>query len=147
MSRRVIITILITIGLILITVFNRGFYATQESVGPSQNTDANSKNVMVLSTNPDNLDNATILPTQSLEITFNKPVENEGELKHRLEPQTDHHIEVSGDRKTVKVVPNKGWALGTTYTLFIQSDSKFREEGKLDHEIIYHFKTIDYKGI
>lgn len=143
------------IGALLILLFQRGIYgkttveptiqktSSINQTLPQQETD---KPVVIL-TVPSPLEEAIIVPTQVIEITFNLPLENVGEFKNRLEPKSDYTVKLSDDRKTAKIIPNPLLKLGTTFTLFIQTDSKFDGGKRLDHELIYHFKTLEYRGV
>lgn len=105
----------------------------------------------ILSTNPSPLENATILPTGTIEITFNKPVVV-SEFKHRFDPELEHEVEVvSGINnsygQTFKISFKKPLQLGSGYTLFILPNTHTENGLKLDTEAVYHFKTIEYKGV
>lgn len=104
----------------------------------------------VISTDPSPLDNIVISPIQVIKITFNTPIENIGEFKHRLEPiTTKYDAKLSDDRKTVIISPkeNSSYPVGTSFTLFIKSDTKLDGKKTLGKEFIYHFKTISYRGV
>lgn len=101
----------------------------------------------IISTKPDPLEDNIISATDTVEITFNRPLENVGEFKVRIEPKTDYKVELSGDRKTAKILTVKPYNLGTTYTLFIGTETKFDGVGRWGEEKVYHFKTIKYSGI
>lgn len=104
----------------------------------------------VVSTDPSPLDNIVISPVQVIKITFNTPIENIGEFKHRLEPiTTKYDAKLSDDRKTVIISPkeNSSYPVGTSFTLFIKSDTKLDGKKTLGKEFIYHFKTISYRGV
>lgn len=103
----------------------------------------------LLSTKPDPLDNIVISSVQIIQLNFSHPIENSGEFKHRLEPKgTKYKIKLSDDRKTVLISPEEhsSYPVGTEFTLFISPETKFDKGLRMDHEIILHFKTIDYKG-
>ncbi len=70
-----------------------------------------------------------------------------GAFKSRLDPKIDYKVELSSDRKTAKIKPVKGFLLGTTYTLFIGTETKFDGVGRWGEEKIFHFKTITYRGV
>lgn len=106
---------------------------------------ADSKDVTVVSTKPDPLDNTIISANDIIEIVFTSPLENIGELKYRIEPKVDVKMELSSDRKTVKITPNKPYDLGFTYTLFIKQESKFDGGKRLTKELIYHYKTVTFR--
>lgn len=101
----------------------------------------------IISTKPDPL-NETIIPaSQVIEITFNRPLENVGEFKVRIEPKADFKLELSNDRKTGKIIPQKPFDLGTSYTLTIGPDTKFDGVGAWGQSVDYHFRTVVYKGV
>ncbi len=101
----------------------------------------------IVSTKPDPLEDTVIASTETVEITFNMSLQNSAELKLRMEPEMDYKVELSGDRKTAKIIPAKPYQLGTTYTLFIGPESKFDGVGRWGEEKIYHFRTIAYRGV
>lgn len=101
----------------------------------------------IVSTRPDPLEEAIISANEIIEVTFNRSLENVGEFKVRLETKKDFKVELSPDRKTAKIIPFKPYELGTTYTLFIGPDTKFDGIGSWGQEKIYHFRTIQYRGI
>lgn len=101
----------------------------------------------IVSTKPDPLENNVVSADQVIEITFNKPLQNSGEFKLRIEPKIEFSINLSGDRKTAKISFPKPLELSTTYTIFIGPDTKFDGAGAWGMEKIYHFKTITYRGV
>lgn len=143
LSNKTILAIIL-IGIGVIYVFYHGIYqkstlnntkgVTQETAEPS-----------VATTNP--VDRATILPTQTIEITFNQPLENVGEFKNNIDPKVEYTVELSSDRKTAKITPKGSFALGTTYTLTIKPDTKFDGHKLFNKDYTLQFKTIDYRGI
>lgn len=144
-----IIAVVAIIGAVLILIFQQGLYSKNE---PSSGTEVKNEQVQnenpdIIATNPSPLDQSVILPTQSIELNFNYPLENIPEFKHKIEPKVDYKIELSTDRKTAKIIPTTSFGLGMTYTLFIAPETKFDGNKTLGKEIIYHFKTIEYKGI
>lgn len=149
--KQIIIGVVAVVGALLILIFGRGLYSStptsqiQTEVKSAKIED--SKEIKVVSTNPENLDGSVILPNQTIEITFNQPMENRGEFKNKIEPVAEYEIKLSDDRKTAKIILAKPFNLGTGYTLFIKPDTKFDGKRTLDKEIIYHFNTISYKGI
>jgi hypothetical protein len=153
-SKQILAAIVAVVGIILIAIFRFGFGAQQPILDNAQSQTevseqaSNPDEVAVVSTKPANLEGATILPNQPIEITFNSPLENEPELKRDWDPKdTDIKTELSSDKKTVKFTPNKPLVLGQPYTLFIKSDTKFEGKKTLDKDLIYHFKTISYTGV
>lgn len=101
----------------------------------------------IVATKPEPLEEAIITASEVVEITFNRPLENVGEFKVRIEPEIDYKVELSSDRKKAKIIPAKPYNLGTTYTLFIGTETKFDGVGRWGEEKIYHFKTIKYTGV
>ncbi len=102
---------------------------------------------VLVSTKPDPLDEAVILPTQTAELSFNIPIENIGEFKYEFTPKTSYKAKLSDDRKTVVLTPNPTWPVGTTFTINISPLTKFDGGKRLKEGFIIHFKTIDYKGV
>lgn len=101
----------------------------------------------IISTKPDPLENTIVSATEVIEITFNRPLENKGEFKLRVDPKTDFKIELSGDRKTAKIIPVQPYELGKTYTIFIGTETKFDGFGRWGEEKIFHVKTVAYRGV
>ena len=64
-----------------------------------------------------------------------------------MEPDIEIKAELSGDRKTAKIIPVKPYELGTTFTLRIGPETKFDGVGRWGEEKVYHFKTIKYTGV
>ncbi|MBI3485835.1 Ig-like domain-containing protein [Candidatus Daviesbacteria bacterium] len=147
--RQKIIGAIIAIGLILIAIFQNGLYhipqnSTAASSNLVQKTPDNS-HPQLLSTKPE--DGAIIKPDQIIELAFDQPIENKGEVKHTLTPKIDYNLDLTSDRKTIKLAPVKTFELGQSYTLTIKQDTKFDNGKRLDHDIIYHFNTIAYSGV
>lgn len=115
---------------------------TSGQTQPSQNDKP-----QIVSTKPESLEGTIISGTEVIEITFNRPLENTGEFKLRIEPKADVKVELSGDRKTAKIIPIQPYNLGSGYTLFIGTETKFDGVGRWGEEKIFHFRTITYKGV
>src|SRR4051812_32490517 len=119
MNKQTIIGIVIAIGAILIAVF---MFGLDGSATPRPDSAAQSDAIMVTSSNPAPLKEkkeVVVIPTQTIELTFNQPLENAPETKVVLEPPADIKVQVSDDKKTVKIIPNTPFKLGQGYTLFI----------------------------
>ncbi len=140
----IIIAIAAVIGLTVIKKPVSKTASTNQSSAPQNQQNESPK---IISTKPDPLEENIVSATDAVEITFNRPLENVGEFKVRLEPSIDYKVELSNDRKTAKIKPVKGFLLGTTYTLFIGPETKFDGVGRWGEEKIYHFKTITYRGV
>lgn len=142
--------IIILLGVILLIM---GKTLLPKIINKSQpKTDSNpsaveDKSARIVSTKPDPIDNNIIGATDTIEITFNKSLENEGEFKLKVEPKIDFKIILSSDRKTAKITHEKPFELGTTYTFFIGTDTKFDGVGAWGQEKIFHLKTIKYRGV
>lgn len=153
MNRQNIILIILLAGVLFFvysfyqTSIQKNNLAKSSASIPVQENDS----PKIASTKPDPLEEAIIGANETIEITFNKSLENEGELKLKFEPKLeykiDYKIELSQDRKTAKIIPLKPYELGSTYTLFIGPDTKFDGVGAWGQEKIYHFKTIRYRGV
>lgn len=146
-----LITGIVVIGLILIAVFQKGSDNKKSEVG-NQSSDKKQETQVsdeprLVSTNPSPLNNATILPTQTVEFTFNQPLENRGELKFEIKPTAQVDIQLSNDKKTAKIIPTKPYLLGQTYTINIKTDTKFDNKKRLPDGLNFTFKTIDYRGV
>lgn len=143
-SSQALLIIFITIIIVIV-----GLILKQNSDKSVQNPPK--EELKILSTNPSPLEDATILPTGFIEITLNKPVVT-SEFKHRFDPELEHEVEVinginSSYGKTFKLHFKKPLQLGSGYTLFILPNTHTEDGLKLDKEIIYHFKTIGYRGV
>ncbi len=101
----------------------------------------------VLSVKPGSAQSDILLQNQPIEITFNRPLENSGEFKHEITPKFKYRLETSSDRKIIKITPEESYQVGTEYTLFIKPETKFDGAQNLGEEKIYHFKTIQYRGV
>lgn len=148
----------IIIALIIIFIILGGFFISKKfEPVKDTNTPSNtqtSSNVsekdkpQIVATKPEPLEEAIISATEVIEITFNRPLENIGEFKVRLEPEdVKYKLELSSDRKTGKIIPEKPYELGASFTLFIGPETKFDGVGRWGEEKIFHFKTIRYRGI
>ena len=101
----------------------------------------------IISTKPDPLEEATVPAVDSIEITFNKPLQNPSEFKVRIEPKIDFKIELSSDKETGKIILEKPLDLGMSYALYIGRDTKFDGVGEWGMDKEFHFRTVSYKGI
>lgn len=101
----------------------------------------------IVATKPSPLEDNIVSASEIIEITFNKPLQNSGEFKLRIEPKIEVKIELSSDRKTAKIIPLTPFVLGQTYTIFIGPDTKFDGIQNWGQEKIYHFKTVKYTGV
>ncbi len=146
--KKVVIVFIIIFAIISITriiSINRSVFLKPEqlpTVAPEQ--------LKIISTNPHPLDEATILPTQNIEFTFNKPLFR-SQFKHKFDPDIEHEVEVIDGRdkefgQTFKIVFKKPLELGLGYALFVFTNTKTEGGLFLDKEYVFHFQTIKYKG-
>src|SRR3989344_7682713 len=98
----------------------------------------------IVSTKPDPLEDAVILPNQSLEFNFNESFDT-SYMKFRLDPPEIDLVITTPDKTTVSqtIIVNfkKPLKLGNGYTLFVSWDPA-NSEKKMDQEYVYHFQTI-----
>lgn len=146
-KKAIIPTVIILILVLGVFLWKSRTATPPSSSSPPPTTASATDKPQIVSTKPSPLDETIVAATEVVEITFNRPLENVGEFKVRIEPQTDYKIELSGDRKTARIIPVKPYQLGTTYTLFIGTETKFDGVGRWGEEKIYHFKTITYRGV
>lgn len=116
--------------------------STPKSISVSENDPP-----QIVSTKPNPLEDNIVSASDIIEITFNRPLQNSGEFKLKIEPKIEVKIELSGDRKTAKIIPLTPYELGMTYTIFIGSDTKFDGIQNWGQDKTYHFKTVKYTGV
>ncbi len=157
-----IIGAVIAVGLILIAIFQMGlggssvprpFSESQESRVKSQGSSVPnivSGDVEIVSITPAELKekkDIIIVPTQVIEMTFNKRLENGPETKIITDPPTEIRVELSDDHFKARIIPVKPYKLGQGFTLFLKKETKF-EGGKVwGRDEDFHFTVIDYKGV
>lgn len=142
-----IIAVVVTIGAILIAIFQFGLGG---AVTPRPADLSTSDSITVVSTNPSQMKEkktVVVLPTQTIEISFNQPLENLPETKIVIEPKADYKVELSDDRKTLKIIPVTPYALGQGYSLFVKGETKFDGKKTLGSDVDFHFATISYNGV
>ncbi len=151
--KKVLIAIAAALGLLLILLARIGLSASSNvpkiSSSQSQVTTQPGQNdrVEVLSTSPTPLNGSTVFPTQTIQITFSQPAQNIPELKVRIEPSVELNLQLSLDRKTLKISPKTTFGLQQGYNLIIPADAKFDGSKTLGKDMQFHFKTIDYSGV
>lgn len=142
---------IIIMGIAIFLLFQNRLFPNQAETKstPTATTQATQQNnpPTIVSTKPDPLEDNIVSGSDVVEITFNRPLENVGEFKSRIEPKIDYKVELSGDRKTAKIIPAKPYPLGTTFTLFIGTETKFDGVGRWGQEKVFHFRTIKYTGV
>lgn len=146
-KNKLVLGILI-LGIILIAVFKEGFCKNSVNTNQISNTQTQNQSPKIIATEPSPLDETTLLPTQTISVTFNLPLENLPELRYSIEPAIDLSVELSDDKKTIKFTPKENFALGQGYSLHIKSETKFEGKRTLGpEEKVFHFTTISYKGV
>ena len=145
-----IIWIIVGLGALLVAIFSQGLYpqmfGENKAIAPTIVEQMVSEKPMVVGTVPVELEQSTILPTQTIEIQFSHPLVNVPETRWEIQPSADVKAELSADRKILKLIPSTPYNLGQTYTLFLRGETKIGEKQTLEKEYIYHFKTIQFKG-
>ncbi len=145
--RKTIIGVVILIGMALITIFYKGF---GDPNSPTVNNSSSNDSIDLIATSPANFlekKDIFIVPDQVLEFTFDTPLENVPETKIILDPSHTVKMELSGDKKTLKIIPEVPYKLDQGYTLVIKSETKFEGKKTLDKEYNFHFNTPSYSGI
>lgn len=143
--KKKIIAAIVVIGITLMIIVAKGFGGDPTPVPDT--AQVQTEHPVVVSTNPSPLDEATVLPTQTIEVTYNQPIENRGEVKYEISPETQVKVELSDDRKTIRFIPEKPFELGQGYTLIIKNGTKFDNNKRQDGDKVFHFSTIAYKGV
>lgn len=131
----------------IVVIFNLKNKQTPKDMPAPQAEASETQAPKIVGTKPDPLEEGIVAAGDTLEITFNRPLENAGEFKSRIDPEIKYKVELSGDRRTAKIVPDKPFDLGTTYTLFIGTETKFDGVGRWGEEKVFHFRTISYRGV
>lgn len=150
-KQRVFFLTLAVVATLLVVVFKDEQAGLDKPNNPAEKpTSASipSDKPQLVSTKPDPLDEAYISAVSPIEMTFNIPIENWGEFKHNLSPETAKYKgKLSDDRKTVIITPEGSYPVGTTFTLKVSPETKFDGGKRMESDIIIHFKTIDYRGV
>ncbi|MCL4365899.1 Ig-like domain-containing protein [Patescibacteria group bacterium] len=148
MTKKIVIVLVIILIFTGLFIWLKRAGVTKPDNSPTKSTQASQDDKpQIVSTKPDPLNENIVSAAEQIEITFNRALENVGEFKSRIEPKVEYKVELSGDRKTAKIIPTKPYNLGTTYTLFIGPETKFDGVGRWGEEKVYHFKTIKYTGV
>ncbi len=142
--------------ILIILILAGGFFAYSYLIKASQKSkpapQVQFDGLTLLKTDPDPLDEATILPTQSIIITFNKIIPK-SEFKFKFDPEIkDIEVEAQGGKiptegSIMKINFKKPLQLGGGYSLSITNSTRTNDGQKLDREYNYHFKTIGYNGV
>lgn len=151
-SKQKIIAFVVVLGIILLFFLilgnNKSTFPISSDNKTSLPTQINENDPpAIVSTKPDPLNDGLVTGADAIEITFNRSIENIGEFKNRIEPKIEYKVELINERKTAKITPQKPWPLGTTFTLFINPDTKFDGVGDWGQDKTFHFRTIKYTGV
>lgn len=153
MTKKIALVFIIIIIIITVILIAKGnifmpWQKTSSQPTPTSQPSVSEKDPpQIVSTKPTPLDDAVISGTNTIEVTFNRPLENEGEFKVKIEPKVEFKVSVSNERKTGVITFQKPLELGMSYTLFIGPETKFTGMGRWGEEKIFHFRTIPYKGV
>lgn len=145
--KKIALFILIIIGIALFLFWKHG-----QKITPVVTATPKPDNsiLRLISTKPDPLEGATILPNGSIGISFNHSI-TPAEFKHHFDPPiADTVIEDNHPDQgiyTMKITFKKPLELGSGYALYIQADTDSRDGLKLGQDYIYHFSTINYNGV
>lgn len=150
-----IIGAVVVIGLLLIAIFQMGLGGSFTRVDTASEDvsvvpNISSGDLEIVSMSPAELKqkkDIVIVPTQVIEITFNKKLENAPETKIITDPPSDIKVELSDDRMTAKIIPVKPYKLGQGFTLFLKKETKFEGGKTWGRDEDFHFTIIDYKGV
>lgn len=151
MSKLRLLAVIIILGLLAI-ILNKIILAPASQPATSKANDAEravdqNDPPQIVSTKPDPLNDGFVSGADPIEITFNRSIENIGEFKNRIEPKIEYKVELINDRKTAKITPTKPWPLGSTFTLYINPDTKFDGVGNWGQDKTFQFRTIRYTGV
>ena len=147
-DKKTVIGIVGVIGALLILIFAHGLSTSAPKAQEIKSTSQQSNKVDLVSTNPANLDNSTISPNQTIQLTFNSPIDEQYQkFQISLDPNIDYQTQLTDDKKTLTITPDKGFGFGQGYTLTIKSGNKFLNGQTLDHDITIHFTTTQYSGV
>jgi hypothetical protein len=135
--------------LIVLAILGIGVFVWNQKQVVSKKDVAQTETIKIVSTSPEPLEEATILPNQTITVTFNKPIDV-NRLKIHLEPAAALEIAMPSKdslNNTLTINFKESLQLGSGYTLFINADPANKEKLPLEKDYIFHFKTISYKGV
>ena len=145
--------ILAGFAIVLVALFlskDKFFKATEKTSEPEITSKVSEDKLEILSTNPDPLEGAVIMPTQEIEFKFNKQL-SVSEFKHKFDPEVEHEVKTEVDETekstTVRITFKKPLELGGGYTLFVLANTISEDNKLLNRDFVYHFSTIRYKGV
>lgn len=143
----------IIVFLIVVCFIGLGIFLFMTNKKPTSSTPAQAdnvktpeKDVAIISTDPSPLENIIITKDQVIKISFSSNLENVPEFRYDINPKINLKVELSSDKRTISFTPEKGFVLGTAYTLGVSIDTKFEGGKKLKEGRIYHFQTVAFRG-
>lgn len=146
-----VIALVITVGIILIAIFNFGLGGKAVPlVNDSKTAPVDSSQPQLISTNPSELFEKKPMvfpPDQVIELNFNVELENGPETKLTFDPPAEVKVDITNNGKTAKITPAGSWKLGQGYTITIKPETKIRGGKTLGREFNVHFNVINYSGI
>lgn len=153
LSLKKLLIIIILLGLAGFLITNRPSLLNINK-NSNQSPTPTTESLKIVSTKPDPLEGAILVPDQIIEFNLNKDIALT-EFKHKFDPELkvgeDYEIEIVGDQvrkigKTVKIRLKK-LELGVGYTIFILPNTHSTDDVKIDQEHSYHLQTVKYRGI
>lgn len=147
MKRKLILIFILVLAVVVVSLKLVHARPTPSISSPSPAPSSLPSQPQVISTNPPNLDGATIPPLQTIKITFDQPLRNPKEFNSKIDPQVDYSVSLDKDPKTVIIAFSKPLQLKAGYTLYIQGDTRFNATTTLGRELMFKFTTIDYSGV
>lgn len=147
MKKRIFFGILI-LAVVAVLFFKANILNKESSIKQETESKQTEDQLNITSTSPDPLEGAVIMPSQIIEIKFNKII-SVSEFKHKFDPELEHEV-LSEDEKSgtvFKIKFNKPLDLGSGYTLYVLPDTNGVDKKTLGKDVIYHFSTIKYKGV
>lgn len=149
--KKLLLILLIALSLVLLFLFKDKFFKVSEKINQTEVTNKVSEDKLeIISTKPDSLEGAVILPTQEIEFKFNKQI-SISEFKHKFDPEVEHKVNATYDKvdntTIISIKFSEALSLGSGYTLFILPNTNSEDGKVLGREFSYHFSTIKYKGV
>ena len=93
-----------------------------------------------------NISSELINVIDSIEITFNRPVDNET-LALKITPEENILPLFDSSLTKLSIKPVNVWNYNTSYTIIISAQTKSEDNNSLDKNYEFTFKTIPYYGI
>lgn len=147
--KTLLITVIVTVGLILIAIFQFGLSGTPVPV--VNNETQSSTEAEIISSDPPQIykkEKLIVGPDKVITLNFSTQLLNAPETKVTIKPEHDVDIKLSDDYKSIIITPKSPYKLGEEYTILVSREAKLREEGKiLGKDYNFNFNIINYSGI